>query len=593
MKNTKLFIKTIGYSLKLVYAASGFSIILYFLLHFIAATLNLVNLFLFKKIIDNLASLPMQGDQVLLWVFIYVLSLVVMQAINSAQTNTYNLIFKKVEHLFDCNLLQKLAELPLSIIDSSAGKDWVDDVRRAKNTAIYTMYRLVRVFSLLYTFVVAFISLAQFDLFVSIVFLLLVIPGVIMSEKFEKKAEKLRRERAPDIRKFSYYRWMLTDAWPAKDVRMYNLTDSIKSRYIEEKERYLFQNKKLDKQKLSYMLLAETIFRSGQIAYVVLVVYRAVEGSISIGDIALYTGLIHNTSNSFQIMLHLLVLGYTQTAEKMPRLFDFFSIDSGQSTGKRELRRFDSLSFENVYFKYPNTNNYVLSGASFSLNRGEILSIVGINGSGKSTIVKLMLGLYTVESGRILINGFPLPEYNIWDVRKMFSVLFQNFVPYPLTLRENIALSDPHNIEDNVRISEVLYKVGLFEKLKPKIEQQGLDFFMTRSFDDSGLELSRGQWQKIALARAYFKDAPIIVFDEPSAALDAEAEDKIFKDLESLSVDKTGIIISHRISSTRISNKIIVLDGGKIIEEGTHNELLLRNGLYAKLYNLQCEKYSL
>ncbi|MCM1224152.1 MAG: ABC transporter ATP-binding protein/permease, partial [Lachnospiraceae bacterium] len=173
---------------------------------------------------------------------------------------------------------------------------------------------------------------------------------------------------------------------------------------------------------------------------------------------------------------------------------------------------------------------------------------------------------------------------------RQFSVLFQSFVQYPLTLRDNIALSDYAEARNDGKILQALEQSGISEELGAKLDK-GLDSYMTRQFDDEGIELSKGQWQKIALARAYFKGAPIVIFDEPSAALDAEAEDRIFRNFEKISGDKTGIMISHRISATRMSNKIIVLADGKVAESGTHQELAGSGGLYAKLYNLQKEKY--
>ena len=260
------------------------------------------------------------------------------------------------------------------------------------------------------------------------------------------------------------------------------------------------------------------------------------------------------------------------------------------TNGTRELTEFQSLEFDDVWFKYPYTDKYVLSGASFRMNRGDKLSIVGINGAGKSTIIKLMLGLYEAESGKILVNGYPMEEYRLRDIRKLFSVLFQSFVQYPLTVRENIALSDLDRLEDDEGIVKAMELGDIYPDMEPKMKS-GLDSVMTRSFDDEGIELSKGQWQKVALSRAYFKNSPIVVFDEPSAALDAEAEDKIFRNFEKIACDRTGIMISHRISASRTANHIIVLDGGKIVEDGTHDALIERGGLYARFYNLQKEKY--
>ena len=591
MNKMNLFFKSIGYSVKLVYKSSGIMLLIYFLLNILGSTLGLFETYALKYILDNLSATSPQIDLILLWIGLYAASLVIVQANTSLHTIIYDCIIKKAEHLYECNLANKLAELPLSIIDSSEGKDMVDDVRYSKNTAVYTTYRMVRVLIWSYTFAVAFATLVRFNIWFSLLFLGLTIPGIIFNTVFDKKAEDLRREKAPDVRKFHYYRWMLTDAWPAKDVRMYDLTDHIKARYNEEKKQYLSDNKKLDKQKLLLLVLSEIIRRSGEIAFTIFVVFKAVNGQISIGDVALYIGFALRTSNSFNNIVFNLVMGYTRSTEVMKRVFDFFAIKTERTNGSRPLKFFESLAFDNVCFKYPHTDKCVLNGVSFTLNKGDKLSIVGINGSGKSTIIKLMLGLYEIESGQILINGYPMSDYDMRDVRKLFSALFQSFVQYPLTLRENIALSSLERMDNSDEIEGVLTQSGVYEDIKPKLEN-GLNSFMTRRFDDKGTELSKGQWQKIALSRAYFKNAPIIIFDEPSAALDAEAEDRIFKNFESISDGKTGIMISHRISSARMSNKIIVLDGGKITEQGTHDELVALDGLYAKLYNLQREKYT-
>ena len=592
MKKNTLFLKSVHYSVNLVYQSSGFLFVLYFATNIIASTLTLFSTFVLKFLLDSVAYEDPQLRTIFLFVGLYAFSLVLVHANRSFQNILYDSLFQKAEHLYECHLSEKLAKLPLSIIDSSEGRDMIDDVRYAKDIAVYTSFSVVQVVSLFYTFLIAFITLLNFHIWFSILFLILTIPGILLNVIFDKKSEKLRMEKAPDVRKFCYYRWMLTDAWPAKDIRMYDLTNPIKTRYDDEKKQYLSANKKLDKKKLLSLLFAEVIRRSGEIVFFVFVVYQAIVGQISIGNVALYVGLALTTSNSFTTMVSHLVMGYERTTEIMERLFVFFAIKTTFSSGSHTLEEFESLEFADVYFKYPHTEEYVLSGASFKMNKGDKLSIVGVNGSGKSTIVKLMLGLYEIESGQILINGYPMTDYDIKDVRKLFSALFQSFVQYPLTLRENIALSDLDRMNNDDEIETTLKQSGVLEELGPKL-QNGLDTFMTRKFDDEGTALSKGQWQKIALSRAYFKNAPIIIFDEPSAALDAEAEDRIFRNFELISEGKSGIMISHRISSARISNKIIVLDGGKITEQGTHDELIALNGLYAKLYNLQREKYTI
>ena len=481
----------------------------------------------------------------------------------------------------------------MSFIDSSKGRDIIDDVRYGANATITSVRRLFTIIASFGTFTVAYVTLAEFNFWFSLLVIVLVIPGIILNTVFDRKAEALRRKQAPDVRKFCYYRWMLTDAWPAKDVRMYDLTDDIKGRYNEEKDDYVRANKRLDAKKARMLTLAEVIRRSAEIIFTAFIIYKAFVGEISIGDIALYIGFLVQADYQFWYMSFLTVISFSWQLDVMKSVLEFFDTSSEESKGKkRSLDTFYSLEFKDVCFKYPHTEKYILTGVSFTLNKGDKLSIVGINGAGKSTIIKLMLGLYTVDSGEILVNGYPMDEYNIYDIRKMFSALFQDFVHYPLTLRESVAMSSVDRRENDDEIVTALKQSGVYEDILPKLEN-GLDSYMSRKFDDKGTELSKGQWQKIALARAYFKKASVVIFDEPSSALDAEAEDMIFKNFESISDGKTGVMISHRISSARMSNKVIVLEGGKIIESGTHDELVELNGLYAKLYNLQREKYTL
>jgi ABC-type multidrug transport system fused ATPase/permease subunit len=201
-----------------------------------------------------------------------------------------------------------------------------------------------------------------------------------------------------------------------------------------------------------------------------------------------------------------------------------------------------------------------------------------------------MLGFYQADSGRILINGMPIEKYKISEVRKQFSALFQDFIQYPLELRYNVAFSDLGRSQNDGEIITVLKQSGIYDELESKL-YNGLDSYMKRRFDDNGIELSKGQWQKLSLARVYYKNASVLIFDEPSASLDAEAEDRIFRNYEVISQGKTGIMISHRISAARGATNIIVLDGGKIAEQGTHDELVAAGGLYSELYKLQREKY--
>lgn len=590
----RLFIKSIRYSFNLLYRSGGVLLFVYLLFSLLCATVPLLSAYILKNILDILSGTSSQENTLIALIFsiaLYVGMILLSYSLSSFKDICYQSIYNKACHTYNCEMLNKLSEMPISILDTSEGRDMVDEIGYIDETAVSLIFKLIDVISLVYTFTVAFVALISFNVWFSLLFIVLTLPGTIIDWVFGRKIIEFRQKTAPDVRKFRYYRWMLVDAWPAKDVRMYDLTDHIRKRYDEEKSEYQKANKELDKKELWASLFSEVIKRSGEIAFTVYVIYRAVLGTITIGDVSLFIGFALTISASFESILRTAVIEYGDNTELFKTVFDFYAVKENKTKPCRTIISFESLTFENVYFKYPCTEKYILSGVSFTLNKGDKLSIVGINGSGKSTIIKLILGLYEIDSGRILINGYPMQEYDPADISAHFSALFQTFVQYPLTLRENIALSSYDRMENSEAIRNALIQSGVYNEIQDKLKN-GLDSYMTRQFDDQGTELSKGQWQKIALSRAYFKNADVLIFDEPSAALDAEAEDLIFKNFEDISEGKTGIMISHRISAARMTNKIIVLDGGVIRECGTHDELIALGGLYAKLYNLQKEKYT-
>ena len=245
------------------------------------------------------------------------------------------------------------------------------------------------------------------------------------------------------------------------------------------------------------------------------------------------------------------------------------------------------LSCKNLSLGY--NGKSIISDLSFSVNAGDYLCIVGENGSGKSTIVKLILRLYDIDGGQILLDGVDIKEYDIVKYRAIFSVLFQDFVSYSFTLRENVALSDYAKIDDDDKINEAINKSELRDIVKDW--ESKLETPLTRYYDENGKELSGGQWQKVALARVFFSNRNFIVLDEPSASLDVFAEEKIFRQFEQLSDNRSSLIISHRLSSIVNADVIIVLKDGKIIEQGSHNDLLNKGGYYAELFNLQASRY--
>ena len=587
----KMIIKSFIYSWKMIWEVNHFSMIVYIGLQMLITSILLLQTYIFGLLLNNIIL----GDiaKITSSAFTYFILLILFFILSSTNRYLKKRIDANSSKHFNDIIANKLNSLPLSFIDSSEGRDLSDYADRCEVFVCDEIpFGIFTIIKEIYAFVISIVVLLQLNVWFVILYLLLTIPGIILNYVFDRKAEKFRQEYSADRRKMLYYRWMLVDATPAKDIRMYNLTDDIKQRYNDEYSKYYTQKKQLDKKLLVFSFLTELLRRSGEITMFVYIIYHALIGSISIGDIAMYTGYVITSANSFYHAVSQFI-GYVFYACRfiMPEYFKFLSIACPDDVSSDiRLSSFETLEFKNVYFKYPLSTEYILKGVSFQINQGDKISLIGINGSGKTTIVKLMLRLYEVDAGEILINGINITRYDIKDIRRIFSVLFQSFVKYPLSLRDNIALSDYQRVYNDEEITQSLKQSGIYDELSDNLNNH-LDTKMTRRFSDDGIELSGGQWQKIALSRAYFKNSEILIFDEPSASLDAEAEDRIFNNFAKISNGKTGIMISHRVSSARMATQIIVLDEGKIIEIGTHEELIENNGVYAKLFNLQKNKY--
>lgn len=585
-ENIKILIKSFKHSLSITCSAGKALTGFYIVLQIINSTLPLFITFVFSGFLDALAYNKSEKEITLYLAFFFSAAVLSLFTGNLSRYVASTLA-DKTGREYDRRILRKLNELPLSVIDTSKGRDLIDNVQNFKGLATSVFSDALGIFSSIYSFIIAFAAIFVYNPLFAIIFVVLTIPGIIVDSYFYKKNTDLAMNGVMDTRKFNYYKWMLVDLWPGRDVRMYDLTEPILKRHVEEMDKYINKRKKLADAGLRSGLGSEFIKRSGEVVFTVFVIVQAFQGVITIGEVALYIGFALGICESFAAAARAVADMFIVTAPHMSWLFEFFDIPGVNITDKSsDVKSFESIEFKDVYFKYPLQENYVLKGVSFKLNKGERMSIVGINGAGKSTIIKLILGLYEIESGEILLNGHPIGEYNTKDLHALFSVMFQQYVQYPLSLRENVALSAVESLNDDERIL-----AALKQSSAPEFLFSDIDVNMTRQFDDKGVELSKGQWQSVALSRVFFKDAPVLIFDEPAASLDAEAEDYILDNYMKLSSQKTGIMISHRIYGARFSTKIIVLQDGKITECGTHDELVEKNGFYCELYNLQKSKY--
>ena len=569
---------------------------LHILFKLIITTIPLVSTFVLSRLIESLSAGRGGGSAAILWlsamIFLKIIASLV-GALRSVADNKFHYSMARVEKL---SLAVMYDSLPLEFSDTQEGRRLIDDADMGMTCVGLIFFHFVDFISAVFTFICAAVTLFRYNVPLSLLVIAMYIPRMVLSVYRSKAFEEQRLAGWAKLKHAHYYSEILTSNRFAKDVRTYNLTDPLRENFEKYTKEY---KKERQKYKYKYLLIGgafDIAEQLGFIAFTAYLIFMAYTGSISVGEITLYAGFMASMTSSFSSVitkignmaeLALVDMEHIVKLYSVPRLEDGY--------GDLPLEKFDSLEFADVYFKYPTGADDVLSGVSFTINRGERVSIIGINGSGKSTIIKLMIGLYEIDSGEIRINGADMKKYRIADIRKMFAVLFQEYSTFPLTIRENIALSRPGNLDEDQRIVDALKRAGIDEKVlcvsDGDSETSALDRRLGREFDDDGIELSQGQWQKVALARVYFKDADIVVLDEPSASLDAEAEDRIFKDFETAADDKTGIMISHRISSARKGSKVLVLNNGTIEEQGSHDELMRSGGLYAQMYELQRKKY--
>lgn len=336
-------------------------------------------------------------------------------------------------------------------------------------------------------------------------------------------------------------------------------------------------------------MLAANLLQTAGVAFTFInAVIRFSAGKIGLGDVQYFVNITVQVKASLVGIFN--TMSYLQVdSEKIAVIRSFLKWRPKMQLGGTKLPAgHPEIEFRNVSFKYPDTERYVLKNCSFIVKSGEKLAIVGLNGAGKSTIVKLLLRFYDTDEGEILIGGVNIREYDLKALRKVFAAQFQTFATYAMSVGDNVHIG---NIDDNStdRIHEALSFSGADTFVSGFAD--GIDTQITRLFDEAGEELSGGQKQKLALSRAYFRNADILILDEPSAALDPEAEYNVFSKFLELWNNKGAILISHRLANVTLCDKIIVLDNCRIVEQGSHAELMKLNGLYARLFHIQASKY--
>ena len=390
-----------------------------------------------------------------------------------------------------------------------------------------------------------------------------------------------------------YYSGLMTNKDLVKEIRLFGLSDIFISRYKEVFKKYFDGLKKLIVKENIWNIFASFITTFVNCLLFLYVAYRVSRGELQIGDYSLYTGALNSISSgvSAVIISTATVFEGTLFIENMIVFMKDKKLIIPSRTEPRKPKRHTGhkIEFKNVSFKYPGTDSYVLKNINITLNPNDTAVLVGLNGAGKTTLIKLLTRLYDPTEGEIYLDGYNLKEYDVTELYNLFGIVFQDFGKYAVTVKENIAFGhaiDKIDDERVVKAAEQSNSIDYIEKLPKKF-----DTHLMRYFEEKGIELSIGQWQKLSIARAFYSESDILILDEPTASLDAIAEQEIFNQFDELRKDKLTLFVSHRLSSATTASKIIVLLDGEVVEEGTHKELMDMRGHYYKLFSTQAKRY--
>jgi ATP-binding cassette subfamily B protein len=421
------------------------------------------------------------------------------------------------------------------------------------------------------------------------------VPAFISEARFSTAAFRMRNWRSPETRKLNYLEHVLANDEHAKEVKLFGLGPVLLDRYRALAERFHAEDRRLALRRAIWGYLLSLVSMGTFYAGYAFIAVAAVRGTLSLGDMTLYLVAFRQGQQGFQSILAALGSLYEHNLY-MSNLFDYLAIPTGptgpavapagpvEAAGPRT-----GVRFEDVGFRYPGAADWALRGVTLDIPPGRSLALVGENGAGKTTFIKLLTRLYRPTEGRILLDGRDLATWDEEALRRRLGVIFQDFNQYQLVLRENVAFGSVEHKEDEVRIARAVDQGGAREVVTRLAA--GLETQLGRWFRD-GVELSGGQWQKVALARAFMREeADILILDEPTAALDAEAEHAVFERFKTLARGRTTILISHRFSTVRMADEILVFDRGRIVERGDHATLLASGGRYAHLFTLQAAGY--
>lgn len=530
------------------------------------------------------------GLLILQFVFIFAVSL----------TNNINSLVTRISGELVANhvrvkIMVKAKDLDIESFDKP------DFYARLENATREADHRPIQIINSVFTVISTLITILSYfavlisvkPVWASLLVIVLSIPGAVVSFVYKKKNFRYMRHRSKDRRMLSYFSNIVTDKDLAKEIRIFGLSDLFTKRYKEVFRRYFKGLKALFLKEGAWNISLSLVSSAANCVLFIIIARKVFEGSIEIGNYSLYTGALNSVAAGIATLISTTATVYEGTLF-IDNLVTFMNekvkINKNRENAlKPERHKGHEIEFRNVSFRYPGLNRNVINNVSFTIKPGDTVVLVGLNGAGKTTLIKLLTRLYDPTEGTILLDGKNIKEYDVKSLYDIYGIIFQDFGKYAVSVKENIAFGQADKNADDDKIRAAAEKSNsddFIDRLPNKYDTP-----LMRFFEENGTELSIGQWQKLSIARAFYSDSDILILDEPTASLDAIAEQEIYNRFDELRKDRTTVFVSHRLSSATVADKILVLENGCLIEEGNHKELMEIKGRYYELFSTQAKRY--
>jgi ATP-binding cassette subfamily B protein len=565
------------------------------LLRLVAAVIPVGQLWVGKLIIDQVVQTIMgrPGSPNRIWVLVgYEVGLAVLSDLLSRAINLCDsLLGDKFTNHVSLRLMEHAGRLDLVSFEDPVFYDKLERARRQTTARLGMLAVLAGMGQQIITLLSLSAAVVSFSPWFLVLLVVAVIPAFLGETRFAMLAYSILYRWTPERRELDYLRMLGASSQSAKEVKIFGLGQYLADRSRTLFDRFYRENKALAIKRAASGSLLNLLPTAGYYAAYIVILIRALSGALSIGSLTFLAGAFARSRSLIENLFSSLN-NIAEQALYIKDLFDFFETQPTITSppdallAPRPIR--SGFEFRAVSFAYPGSDRQVLSRVTFRFDAQERIALIGENGAGKTTLVKLLARLYDPTQGAILLDGIDLREYDVDSLRKEIGVIFQDYMRYDMIARENVGFGRIEELENQRRIQDAARK----SLAEPMIKQfpHGYQQMLGRRFED-GIDLWAGQWQKSALARAYMRDAQVLILDEPTASLDARAEYEVFQRFAELTRDRMAVLISHRFSTVRMADRILVLSDGEIIEQGTHQQLLAASGRYAELFELQAAGY--